>query len=577
MSLIKVEKIFTLNFYMSDLSLNQKKWTVLNDDPSLSILERLLHNRGIIEPAEVEAYLNPKFNRLHDPFLMEDMQKAVERIDQAIQKQERIIIFGDYDVDGVTGTAILVLGLEKIGASVSYRLPNRSEDGYGLNKHIVEEIAETGTTLLITVDTGISCFEEIKYAKSLGIDVIITDHHSVPAQIPEADMILHPKLANSSYPFAELTGAGVALKFIQALFKTFLPVSEQEQALKLFIDLASLGTIADLGPLQDENRIIVSQGLKQLQDSNWEGLRHLLEICNIDPEQPIEANHVGFRIAPRINAAGRLDSPYYALKLFLSQGEVSKKLAQKLEKINKERQRLTEEIFNEAALIVKKQLPKEKILIAYHPNWKSGLVGIIAGKISHGYSMPTIIMEERNDHYIGSARGPEHFNLVQALQNSEKYLLNFGGHVQAAGFTLPKENLQHFVHSIQSYARQYIDSKDALPRLEIDTHLKAKDVNDGLIRQLQQLRPFGQKNARPLFLIKSAYLKDLKRVGQDRTHLLGNIRVQNSEFNFIAFKLAESLANISEFDRFDIVCHLGTNTYKGITHTQLQIVDLKSV
>jgi len=560
---------------MSELSINDKKWVVLNDNPTLTILEKILNNRQIIEPEDVEKFLNPNFNKLHDPYLMDNMDQAVMRIEKAIENQERIIIFGDYDVDGVTGTAILVLGLEKLGAKVSYRLPNRTEDGYGLNQSIIEEIASTKTTLLITVDTGISCLDEIQYARDLGVDVIVTDHHSIPPQTPNANVILHPKLKNSSYPFAELTGAGVALKLLQALFKHFLPLEEQEDALKEFIDLASLGTIADLGPLQDENRVIVSQGLKKLENSKWDGLNHLLEICHIDPTQEIEANHVGFRIAPRINAAGRLDSPYYALKLFLSEGIKSKKFAEKLEKINKERQRLTEEILVEAEQIIKKQLPKEKILIAYHPNWKSGLVGIIAGKISHNYSMPVIIMEERNDHYIGSARGPEYFNLVEALSSCEKYLLNFGGHIQAAGFTLPKENLQHFIHSIQVHAREFLKETDTVPTIEIDSHLDAKHIDQALINQLNKLRPFGQKNPRPTFLIKGAYLKDIKKVGQDRNHLLGNVRIDNLEFNFIAFKLAEKLKNISDFDRYDIVFHLGTNTYKGVTHTQLQIVDLK--
>jgi single-stranded-DNA-specific exonuclease len=560
---------------MSETSLLGYKWQILNNDPSSSILERLLSNRGVLASDSEGEYLNPSFSKLHDPFLMDGMMDAVKRIQKAIKNDERIIIFGDYDVDGVTGTAILVLGLLELGANVSYRLPSRTEEGYGLNDKVISEIAEVGTQLLITVDTGISCAEQIKFARSKGIDVIITDHHTIPEQIPDANFILHPKLEKSAYPFPDLTGAGVAFKLIQGLFKEHYSVSELETKLSRYIDLATLGTIADLGPLKGENRVIVKQGLKKMRNTEWDGLRHLLEICNIDPEIEIESNHVGFRIAPRINAAGRLDSPYYALKLFLSEGQTSRKFAEKLEKINKERQRLTEEILHEADIIAKKQIKKEKILIAYHPNWKSGLVGIIAGRLSSNHSMPVIIMEERNEFYIGSARGPEYFNLVDALKHCGKHLENFGGHTQAAGFTLAKANLPNFIHCMQTYARHTLKETNTEPVLEVDTELSHQNINQSLIDQIETLSPFGHKNTRPLFVIKGAYLKDLKRVGQDRNHLLGNILVDQSEFNFIGFKMAEKVKNIQNFERFDIVFHVGTNTYKGVTKIQLQLIDLK--
>ena len=560
---------------MSQPSVLGRKWQILNNDPSLSILERLLANRGVGDVESQATYLNPELSKLHDPFLMDDMQAAVKHLQQAIKNNHRIIIFGDYDVDGVTGTAILVLGLLELGANVSYRLPSRTEDGYGLNNKIIDEIKSVDTKLLITVDTGISCAEQIKYARQQGIDVIITDHHTIPDDIPDANYILHPKLDKSGYPFPDLTGAGVAFKLIQAMFKEHFSVSELDAKLKKYIDLATLGTIADLGPLKGENRVIVKEGLKQMQNSYWDGLRHLLEVCNVDPANPIESTHVGFRIAPRINAAGRLDSPYYALKLFLTDGDTSKKFADKLEKINKERQRLTEEILQEAETIANKQLKKEKILIAYHPNWKSGLVGIIAGRLSSNYSMPVIIMEERNDTYIGSARGPEYFNLVEALKNSDKYLENYGGHVQAAGFTLPKANLNQFVHSMQVYAKSELAQTDTEPVLDIDTEIGHQQINQNLLDQIEKLSPFGHKNARPLFLIKGAYLKDLKKVGADRSHLLGNILVDQAEYNFIGFKMADKVKNLQEFERFDVAFHVGTNTYKGVTKIQLQLIDLK--
>ncbi|MBT6143494.1 single-stranded-DNA-specific exonuclease RecJ [bacterium] len=560
---------------MSQPSVLGRKWQILNSDPTLSILEKLLANRGVGDVDSQATYLNPELSKLHDPFLMDGMKGAVKHLQQAIKNNHRIIIFGDYDVDGVTGTAILVLGLLELGANVSYRLPSRTEDGYGLNNKIIDEMKSVDTKLLITVDTGISCAEQIKYAREQGIDVIITDHHSIPDDIPDANFILHPKLDHSGYPFPDLTGAGVAFKLIQAMFKEHFSVSELDAKLKKYIDLATLGTIADLGPLKGENRVIVKEGLKQMQNSYWDGLMHLLEVCNVDPANPIESTHVGFRIAPRINAAGRLDSPYYALKLFLTDGDTSKKFAHKLEKINKERQRLTEEILQEAETIANKQLKKEKIIIAYHPDWKSGLVGIIAGRLSSNYSMPVIIMEERNDTYIGSARGPEYFNLVEALKNCDKYLENYGGHVQAAGFTLPKANLNQFVHSMQVYAKSELAQTDTEPVLEIDTEIGYQQINQNLLDQIEKLSPFGHKNARPLFLIKGVYLKDLKKVGADRSHLLGNILVDQTEYNFIGFKMADKVKNLQEFERFDVAFHVGTNTYKGVTKIQLQLIDLK--
>ncbi len=401
---------------MNNVSVLGRKWQLANKNQSEDIVTTLLHNRGIIDANLVEKYLNPQFNDFHDPFLMEDMAGSIERIHDSIKKGERIIVFGDYDVDGVTGTAIVYLALRELGANVSYRLPSRNEDGYGLNEKLIDEIHDVHAKLLITVDCGISCNSEIDYAQSKGIDVIITDHHTIPEEVPKANFILHPK-QDKNYPFDELTGAGVALKLASALLKDKYDEKTYEKKIKKYLDLATLGTIADLGPLQDENRLIVKTGLKQMQMTEWEGLYYLLEICGLDPESEIDASHIGFRIAPRINAAGRLDSPYYALKLFLSGGVKAKKFAEKLEKINKERQRLTEIIINEAEDIVAEQLSKERILIAYHPSWKSGLVGIIAGRLSSNHAMPVIIMEERDNNYIGSARGPEYFDMVEALRH----------------------------------------------------------------------------------------------------------------------------------------------------------------
>jgi single-stranded-DNA-specific exonuclease len=562
---------------MQEISFLEKKWVLLNSDSDKPILDRLLENRGLTTEKEVDAFLNPSFDKMHDPFMMDDMRKSVDRIKKAVENKERIMIYGDYDVDGVTGTAIMVLVLQEIGAEVSYRLPNRQGDGYGLNAKVINEMHEVDTKLLITVDCGISCIEEVELAREVDMDVIITDHHTIPAEIPKSFAILHPKMPNCGYPYTELTGAGVALKLAQALIIEYFDKDEQVEVFGKYADLATLGTIADLGPLTGENRIIVSEGLENMHTSHWDGLRHLLEVCGIGENEVIHTNHIGFRIAPRINAAGRLESAYYALKLFLCDGEESKLFAERLEKINKERQRLTEVILNEADEIIKEQLKKEKILIAYHPSWHSGLVGIIAGKLSSKHGRPVIIMEERNDTYIGSSRGPAYYNLVDALGNSSKYLESFGGHVQAAGFTLKKENKDLFIESVQSQARDFLSSQDQIPEVRIDAEIEGTDLDLNLVEKVNLIRPYGMKNERPTFMLKGVTIFNLRRVGHDKNHLLGKIRVGQQEFKFIAFSMGDRIHDINNFTRADIVCHVDKNTYHKNPTVELQLLDLKLI
>jgi len=561
---------------MNNESLLSKNWKVLSQDSGLTILERLLKNRGLETSEEVTDFINPSITKMHDPYLMEDMDISVLRIKKAIEDKERIMIFGDYDVDGVTATAILMILIKELGGTVSCRLPDRRGDGYGLSENVVKEISETGSSLLITTDCGISCAKEVQLAKSLGMDIIITDHHTIPEQIPEAaHAILHPQKPKSGYPYRELTGAGVSLKLAIALIKEMIPIADQEKFARKFFDLASLGTLADMGPLTGENRVIVKEGLKQMRRTNWEGLKHLTEICGIKENDQLHTNHISFRIAPRLNAAGRIETPYYALKLFLEQGQVAQQLAQKLEEINQERRRLTEIAMKEVEALVKKQIRRDNILIAYHPNWHSGLIGIIAGKLASKHGKPVIIMEERNNKYIGSARGPEYYNLVEALKSCEKYLEDFGGHVQAAGFTLPKENRDLFIHNMQVHAREFLGKADIKAELIIDSEVDFKDISFNLLDQIDTLRPFGMKNERPLFLIRGAYLQGMRRVGHDRKHLLGKARLDQKDYKFIAFNFGDHAGDIPEFSRADLVCHLDRNNFRGNESIELQVVDLR--
>ncbi|MFA6917723.1 MAG: single-stranded-DNA-specific exonuclease RecJ, partial [Candidatus Gracilibacteria bacterium] len=411
-----------------------KKWIIKNETKDKGTIEKVLDNRKVADINDGMIF--------HDPFLLEDMEKAVARIKKAIEKQDRIIVFGDYDVDGISGAAIMIITLKKLGANVSYRLPHRVNDGYGLSEKFIDEFIEKQINLVITVDCGISCVREIQKAKDHNIDVIITDHHAVPEHLPNAVAILHPRLPNSKYPFKELTGAGMALKLAQAL----LGPSNDNEFFEELIALASLGTVADLGILQGENRLIVKKGLKNLLNTKSGGLKKLVELAELKDQNMIDAYTISFRIAPRINAAGRIGDPYLALSLLL-QDEGSKKvhaLGQKLEDLNVERQNKTEKATKEAEAFFTNQTELPYILVSEHKDWHVGILGLVAAKLVEKYNRPAIIMQDFGDTLVASARSPRFFNITEALAELKEYLVSFGGHAQAAGFSLKKENLEKF-------------------------------------------------------------------------------------------------------------------------------------
>ena len=368
------------------MSLLKKIWQIKNNDPSASLLQKLLSNRGLKDETAIERFFHPDPSRdFHDPFLMEDMERAVARIDKAIEKSERIMIFGDYDVDGITGAAILMRSLRRLGANVSYRLPHRIEDGYGLREKFIREFAKLDVKLAITVDNGISCFNEVELANKLGVDVLITDHHTVPEKIPNACAILHPKLPGSRYPFTELTGAGVALKLAQALLMRRMndEKTRAEEITKL-LDLACMGTIADLGELRGENRYIVKEGLRVLENTRWPGLSRLKEFAGVKGK--IDTHDIGFLLSPRINAAGRISHPSHALKLLLHDDEHTALLAENLERLNRKRQTITAELFEKVAEHAEKQ-SDESIIIIGGPEIHGGNSRLIARKLSEKYSV----------------------------------------------------------------------------------------------------------------------------------------------------------------------------------------------
>lgn len=554
------------------MSVLGKQWKILNESEK-SILEKLLENRGfsnIDELTEIDA------QDLHDPFLFSDMQKAIDRINQSVENGERIIVFGDYDVDGISAAAIVFQVLKKIGAQVSYRIPHRVNDGYGLTEKFIEDFQNNDVKLLITVDCGISCAKVISKCKDVGIDTIITDHHAIPNDFPnDALAVIHPKY-DQNYPFDELTGSGVALKLAHAIILRHLPENEQKEMLEDLIDLSSLGTVADLGPLVGENRTIVRRGITKLKNTRWIGLDLLMKLARIEKKE-ISASTIGFGIAPRINAAGRIDDPYIPLTLLL-QEQISEKaeiLAQKLEQINHKRRELTIQACDElASHFTEDNLPK--ILIAESIDWHVGILGLIAGKISEKTMRPAIIFQDFGEYLVGSARSQSCFDITQALKFCHDLIDTYGGHKQAAGLTISKKNYQQFKDKISEYAEQNIQDDDLHSIMALDCELQQDDLCFELSESIKQMSPFGIGNSHPKFVIRNIEPLFVKQIGRDSAHLKFAIQAaNNTTLNVIAFNMGEHAQALKETKNIHLAFELKERFWQGEKRLELQALDFE--
>lgn len=555
------------------MSVLNKTWKVKNADKESSLLAKLLANRGLTDKDEIERFLCPSFERdFHDPFLMKDMKKAVARVGEAIEKSQRIMIFGDYDVDGITASAILMRALTKLGAAVSYRLPHRIEDGYGLREKFIKEFAKLDVKIVITVDNGISCANEIEIANALGIDVIITDHHTIPEKIPNAYAILHPKLPGAGYPFADLTGAGVALKLASALLKTRMQNHDDE--IKKLFDLACMGTIADLGSLRGENRYIVKEGLTVLENTRWPGLSRLKESAGIKGKVNVHA--IGFLLGPRINAAGRISHPSEALKLLLHDAAHSELLAQQLEKLNSKRQQMMVELMGIAYNLAEKQC-NESIIIISHKDFHGGIIGLIAAKLSEKYFRPAIVMEERDEVFVGSCRSTPQINILEIVTAAKEFLTHFGGHAAAAGFDLPKMHAAQFIKKIKSHAKKIIKLGECKPVLLAECELKHDEISKKTVETLGWFEPFGHDNEAPLFVCRSLPVADFGIVGSEKNHLKIKFKTNGAYIDCIGFRLGEHLNVVKKAKTIDVICEIEANTWHGKTNVQLKIIDFKPV
>ena len=534
------------------------------------LIATVLVNRNIKKDEDIRKFLYPSRNDFYDPFLLPDMKKAVNRIKSAIENKEDIIIYGDYDVDGITSIAVLKKFLEQRGLKVKEYIPNRLEEGYGLNHDAIKEIHELGYKLMITVDCGISGIDEIEYANSLGIETIVTDHHEPLEELPNAISVIDPKIKTSSYPFSQLAGVGVVFKLIQAI-GTELGLDEKEY-LK-YLDLVCIGTISDIVPLIDENRVITKLGLKLIEVTKNIGLKTLLESVGY---AKIDSTSISFGIAPRINACGRMGHANEALELFLTNDlEEAKKLTNNLNLYNKNRQEIEKKIFEEAIQIIKENnLDKKDCIVIGGDNWHHGVIGIVASKITDLYYKPSILICFSEEDGKGSGRSIPGFDLHKALCNSSQYLEKYGGHEMAIGLSLKKSNFELFKKSFENEVKN-AEVKEITPVLYIDKNVTEKNLNVQSIEQLKLLEPFGEGNKCPLFSYKHLKIDSIRALTEGR-HLKLTLKEENKNtlINAIGFNMGNLAEQYRIGDKIDIVGTLEINSFNGKDIIQFNLKDI---
>ena len=557
-----------------------KKWQIYqtNDEKIEEIVKKyginkllatILVNRNIIEENQITKFLNPKRNDFYNPYEMPDMEIAVERIIKAIENKEKTIIYGDYDVDGITSVTVLKSFLEERGIQVSVYIPNRLEEGYGLNKPAIDKIVEQGNKLMITVDCGISAIEEIEYANKLGIETIITDHHEPGNEIPKAIAVVDAKRKDNKYPFRNLAGVGVVFKLIQAIgIKLGL---EEKEYLK-YLDIVCIGTISDIVPLVDENRVIVKLGLKLVEQTKNLGLKAILQSSGYGK---IDSSTISFGVAPRINACGRMGHQEEALKLFLSKDlEEVNELTQKLNEYNRLRQETEKNIYNDAVnQIEKNELFNKNTIVLMEKNWHHGVIGIVASKITEMYFKPSILLcEEEEGIGKGSGRSIPGFDLYEVLTECKESIEKFGGHSMAVGINVKKEKLEEFRDKLENIAQQR-HIEDIVPILKIDAQINLDDVTKEMVESLKELEPFGEENKTPLFAFKNLKIDSIRALSEGK-HLKLTLKDNKNIVNAIGFNLGELSNEYRIGDKIDVVGNLEINTFNGVDNIQINLKDI---
>ena len=532
------------------------------------LLATILVNRNILETENLEKFLKPTRNDFHDPFLMPDMEIAVERILKAIENKEKIIIYGDYDADGITSITVLKSFFKDIGVDVSSYIPNRLEEGYGLNKPAVKKIVDDKYNLMITVDCGISAIEEIDYANSLGIETIVTDHHEVGEKLPNALAIVDAKRKDNMYPCRDLAGVGVVFKLIQALS---IKLNLKEESYLKYLDIVCIGTISDIVPLVDENRVIAKLGLMLVNQTKNLGLKSLLMSSGY---KKIDSTTISFGVAPRINACGRMGHAEEALKLFLSNNinEVQE-LTKKLNDYNVKRQDIEKRIYEEAVKqIEERNLNKNNTIIVAGENWHHGVIGIVASKITEMYFKPSILLCNEGDESKGSGRSIPGFDLHDALMKCLDHIEKFGGHSMAIGIIIKKSELEQFSQSLENVAKEE-HTEEIVPIVQIDAKISLSDINKEMVESLNQLEPSGEGNKMPIFVIKNLKIDSIRALTEGK-HLKLTLREGNNMVNAIGFNMGSLAEEYKIGDKIDVAGMLEINSFNGVDSVQINLKDI---
>lgn len=554
------------------------KWVIPKPPPdevikSLQLFSRIeqqiLFNRGYKTEASVSAFLDPDVSIEADPYLIMEMKEAIKRINLALKESQEIVIYGDYDADGVTAAALLAEALRAIGAHVNVYFPDRFVEGYGLNHQAVERIAASNASLLLTVDCGVRAVDEVAHATELGLDVIITDHHLQGGTLPEALAVLNPHRSDTKYPYEGLAGVGVAYKLAQAIFReNGLPTSEE----KALLDFVAIGTIADMVPLTGENRALVKLGLEVINTSPRIGLKALMNVSGYR-EGGIDSTAIGFGLGPRLNAAGRVQSALTAYKLLVEQDpQTAGDLAKELEHLNKKRKQLTLDVV-ERAIETFKRGDIEPLLMVAKADFHEGVVGLAASRICDEYYRPAIVGKVGESHTRASARSIPGFHITAALEKCSDLLERFGGHEAAAGFSVLNEHLHVLQSRLVSIAKEEMGDEELIPSIAIDSNAEFSELGEKTMQFIDQLQPCGQGNDWPIFCTEQVQVMDRRAVGSDQSHLKMTLRKSSKPFDAIAFRMGGIIKQLPEF--INIAYRLERNTYLGYESLQLNVVDIQ--
>ncbi|MDO8518726.1 MAG: single-stranded-DNA-specific exonuclease RecJ [Deltaproteobacteria bacterium] len=539
-----------------------------------SLLARLLINRELLDPDQAGRFLFHTLKDLPNPFLLKDMDRAVERILRAMKAKEKIVVYGDYDVDGTTGTSLLLLFFREIGYPVHFYIPNRMSEGYSLNLQAVHKLREQGFAVMITVDNGIAAVKEVEAAQKIGLDVIVTDHHVVPDPLPPGYAVINPLRADSEYPAREICGTGVAFNLVMALRNRLRETgwfsNRPEPNLKKYLDLVALATVADVVPLKGVNRILVRHGLEQITDTAWPGLKALIQVAGIKNE--VTAMHLGFYLGPRVNACGRLYDASTGVKLLTSESSSeAASLASELNSANEERKKVEKDILAEALAMLKTDTGSRMSHVFFRENWHPGVIGIVASRIADKAARPVFLLGTDGENLKGSGRSYGGLHLVDALKECAPFLVKFGGHKAAAGVTLKKEMLGLFQDAFEAAVARKLLPEACVRRMKIDAEIGLDEITEAFYQELKLLEPFGEGNPEPLFCLKNIEGRGARIVGEK--HLKFTACDNGTRVGAIAFGLSERLAQISK--PVDLACSLQKDSFQGVQNLVLHIRDIR--